>query len=84
MLKNNASFIDKSDRWAAFSEPKLASIQLDGPAQVSSSGEASFDVQVTFKDQPYVQADIKQVKYILYDATGTVVEVGEAAFVSDG
>jgi peptide/nickel transport system substrate-binding protein len=84
VLKNYEKFIDKSDRWSAFSEAKLASIQLDGPAQVSGGSESTFDVTVSFKDQPYAQADIKQVKYILYDATGTVIEVGEADFVSDG
>lgn len=84
VLKQFADSPDPSDEWAAFSEPKLASIQLDGPAQVSGSTESTFDVMVTFKDQPYAQADIKQVKYILYDASGAVVKVGEASFVSDG
>ena len=84
VLKNNNEFVDKADRWAAFSEPKLASIQLDGPAQANAGQEAVFDASVTFKDAAYPQADIQQVKYILYDATGTVVEIGNADFVSEG
>ncbi len=84
VLKNNNDFVDKADRWAAFSEPKLASIQLDGPAQVKAGEEAVFDATVTFKDQPYAQADIQQVKYILYDATSAVVEIGQANFVAEG
>lgn len=84
VLKPNTEFVDKADRWSAFSEPKLASIQLDGPAQVKAGQDAVFDATVTFKDQPYPNADIQQVKYILYDATGTVVEIGNADFVSDG
>jgi peptide/nickel transport system substrate-binding protein len=84
VLKNNTEFVDTADRWAAFSEPKLASIQLDGPAQVKSGEEAVFDASVTFKDEPYSQADIKLVKYILYDTTGAVVEIGEAEFVAEG
>ena len=76
--------MDKADRWASFSEPKLASIQLDGPAQVKAGEEAVFDATVTFKDQPYAQADIQHVKYILYDATGAVVEIGLANFVAEG
>ena len=84
VLKNNNDFVDKADRWAAFSEPKLASIQLDGPAQVKAGEEAVFDATVTFKDQPYAQADIQQVKYILYDATSAVVEIGQANFVDEG
>jgi hypothetical protein len=39
---------------------------------------------VTFKDEPYPQSDILKVKYILYDASGTVVNVGDAQAVEDG
>lgn len=84
VLKNNSNFVDLADRWAAFSEPKLASVQLDGPAQVKAGEEAVFDATVDFKDQPYVSSDIKQVKYILYDTTGAVVEVGNANMLSEG
>ncbi len=31
-----------------------------------------------------LKSDIRQVKYILYDATGAVVNVGDATAVSDG
>ena len=84
VLKNNPEFVDLADRWAEFSEPRLASIQLDGPAQVKSGEEATFDALVNFKDQPYSEADIRDVKYILYDTTGTVVEVGSADMLSEG
>ncbi len=84
VLKNNTDFVDLADRWAAFSEPKLASIQLDGPAQVKSGEEAVFDALVNFKDHPYAQADVKEVKYILYDTTGAVVEVGSADMLTEG
>ena len=84
VLKPNTEFVDKADRWASFSEPKLASIQLDGPAQVKAGQDAVFDATVTFKDQPYAQSDIQFVKYILYDATGTVVDIGLADFVAEG
>jgi hypothetical protein len=84
VLKNNTEFVDTADRWAAFSEPKLATIQLDGDAQVKAGQEAVFDATVTLKDQPYPAADIQRVKYILYDTTGAVVEVGDATEVSEG
>lgn len=84
VLKNNPEFVDLADRWAEFSEPRLASIQIDGPAQVKSGEEATFDALVNFKDQPYSEADIRDVKYILYDTTGTVVEVGSANMLSEG
>ena len=84
VLKNNPEFVDLADRWAEFSEPKLASVQLDGPAQVKAGEEAVFDALVNFKDQPYAEADLKEVKYILYDTTGTVVDVGSAEMLSEG
>jgi hypothetical protein len=84
VLKNNPDFIDLADRWAVFSEPKLATAALDGPGQVKAGEEAVFDAIVNFKDQPYAQADIQSVKYILYDTTGAIVSVGEAEAVADG
>ncbi|HET7145132.1 MAG TPA: hypothetical protein VFI68_14025, partial [Anaerolineales bacterium] len=84
VLKNFTDFVDKSDRWSQFSEPKLATTVLDGPGQVKAGEESIFDVTVSFKDAPYLQSDIARVKYILYDATGAVVEVGDAIAVADG
>jgi len=86
VLKQNVDFVDLSDRWAAFSEPKLATTVLDGPGQVKAGDEAVFDVTVNLKgkDQAYLNSDIKLVKYILYDTTGAVVSVGEAVAVGDG
>jgi peptide/nickel transport system substrate-binding protein len=84
VLKNNTEFPDLADRWSIFAEPKLAQIQLDGPAQVKAGEEAVFDAVVNFKDQPYAEADVKEVKYILYDTTGAVVEVGSANLMSEG
>lgn len=84
VLKNNTEFVDLADRWSVFSEPKLATVLLDGPGQLKAGEEAVFDASVSFKDEPYAQSDIQRVKYILYDATGAVVEVGDASFASEG
>ena len=84
VLKNSGYFTDPSDRWAKFSEPKLATATLDGPTTVKMGDEATFDVTVTYKDAPYTSTDIKLVKYLLYDATGAVVTIGEAKMVSEG
>jgi peptide/nickel transport system substrate-binding protein len=84
VLKNYDEFVDLADRWAIFSEPKLASVQLEGPAQVKAGEEAVFDAKINFKDQPYAEADVKEVKYILYDTTGAVVDVGSASLLTEG
>jgi peptide/nickel transport system substrate-binding protein len=83
-LSHFDDFPDSADRWAGFSEPKLAEATIDGPGQVKIGEEATFDIFVTFKGEPYAQADIKQVKYLLYNATGEVVKVGTAEAAADG
>jgi peptide/nickel transport system substrate-binding protein len=84
-LKNNGWFTDASDRWAKFATPKLASVQLDGPSNVKIGDTATFKVTVTSKGSPYLNSDIKQVKYLLYDATGAVIATGDAkAGTGDG
>jgi len=83
-LKNNADYPDLADRWSTFGEPKLAEAQLDGAGQVKIGDEATFDAFVTFKGEAYPQAEIKQVKFLLYNAKGEVALVGEAEFVTDG
>jgi peptide/nickel transport system substrate-binding protein len=83
-LKNNPDFPDLANRWEVFGEPKLAEAQIDGAGQIKIGDEATFDVFVTFKGDPYPQAEIKQVKFLLYDAKGEVVLVGTAEAVADG
>lgn len=83
-LKNFTDFPDLADTWSQFSEPKRATTVLDGPGQVQIGGEAVFDAYVTFKDEAYLLSDIARVKYILYDAAGAVLEVGDAVAVEDG
>ena len=84
VLKNFADFPDTADRWGQFSEARLATAVVDGPGQLQVGSEETFDITVNFKDQPYSQSDIKEVKYILYDATGAIVKTGVADAVADG
>jgi len=83
-LKNNPDYPDLADRWSNFGEPKLAEAAIDGAGQVKIGDEATFDVFVTFKGEAFPQAEIKQVKYLLYNAKGEVALVGLADFVKDG
>jgi len=83
-LKHFDDYPDLADRWSAFGDPKLATVELDGPGQVKIGEEAKFDVFVTYKDQPYPANEIKQVKYLLYNAKGDIVSVAEAVPVTDG
>jgi peptide/nickel transport system substrate-binding protein len=83
-IKNNGWFTDASDRWASFASPKLANIQLEGPSEVKIGDAVTFSINVTYKGSPYLNTDVQQVKYLLYDATGAVVTSGEATTTGDG
>src|SRR3990170_1635687 len=83
-VKHFADYPDLADRWAGWSTPKLATVELDGPGQVKIGEEATFDVFITFNDEPYATDEIKMVKFLLYNASNEIVKVAEAVAVEDG
>jgi len=83
-LKNFADYPDLADRWANYGEPKLATVEVDGPGMVTIGQEATFDVYVTFGDVAYPADEIKIVKFLLYNAENEIVLVSEAVAVEDG
>jgi len=85
ILQNYTAYPDTPDRWSNFAEPKISVVDITGPAgSVKIGAPATFDIAVTFGGQPYASADLKMVKYILYDATGAVVKSDLATLVSEG
>jgi peptide/nickel transport system substrate-binding protein len=83
-MTRNPDFPYPADTWSKFSSPKIAVVTVDGPAQVTIGQEGDFNVGVTFNNEAYPSAEIKQVKYLLFDATNTIVDTGVATLVSDG
>lgn len=83
-LQRNPDYPDSSSKWAGFAEPKLPVAEVDGPGQVAAGEEATFDVFVTFKGEPYPSAEMTAVKYLVFDAAGTLVTQGDATLVTDG
>ena len=88
VVKNNTAFIDTADRWSRFGQAPLAVAALDGPAQVNIGKDAVFNATITLKSDgtPYASANIKEVKFLIYDAQGATVYVGAGVAVagSDG
>jgi peptide/nickel transport system substrate-binding protein len=85
VLRRNLDFPDPADRWSIFSHPKLASVTVSGPAAVTLGDEALIDISVMAIDgSPYSNADVKHVKYLLFDATGAVAAAGAAASIGEG
>ena len=84
VAKRYEDFPDPADKWSRFGEPMLAVADVLGPGEVSQSASATFDAFVSFKDEPYPQADINSVSYLVYDTEGALVLSGEAVFVAEG
>src|SRR5690606_18425229 len=61
-----------------------ADIEIDGPGRVAAGEEAAFDVYLDVAGEPYAVDDINAVSYLLFDATGAMVDSGEATAVEDG
>ncbi len=78
------AFPDPADRWASFTTPKVAAVTVDGPAQVTIGTEGDFTANVSFNNAAYPSAEIKAVKFLLFDATNTVVDKGDATLVTEG
>jgi peptide/nickel transport system substrate-binding protein len=79
-----ANFPDLADKWARFGAPKVATLEVDGEGSVVLGGEFAFDVYVTFEGEAYPADEIKEVKGLLYDATGQIVSVIDGVLVEDG
>ncbi len=77
-------FPDATDKWSRYGDPKVAEVEVDGEDTIILGGEFSFDVNVTFKGSPYPADEIKEVKGLLYDATGQIVKVIDGVMVEDG
>ena len=84
VMKSYSAYPDTFDRWANFSVPHISVVDITAPASVKIGDVASFDIAVSFDNAPYPQSDIKSVKYLLYDATGTMVSSGLGTAVADG
>jgi peptide/nickel transport system substrate-binding protein len=83
-LKRYEAYPDNAAKWSRFAGAKIAEVQLDGAGQVQIGSEALFDVFIDYKGEPYANADLSDVKYLLFDAKGSLVATGAAEALEDG
>lgn len=83
-LRRNPNYPDLASKWALFGEPMIATVDATGPGTVRRGSEAVFQAEVTFGGDAYLIEHMSEVKYLVYDARGQVVLVGEAEAVADG
>jgi peptide/nickel transport system substrate-binding protein len=84
ILQRYDAYPDAADKWAAFQSAPVPEVIVDGPDSVNIGDEATYDVFVDFEGEPYLADEIMMVKYLVFDATGELVESGEAELVEDG
>ncbi len=84
VLKRYADFPDDSAKWSIFGAPMLATVEIDGDAQVVQGKDASFDAYVTFKDKPYPSGQLEKVEYLVFDENGNMLTRGEAKMTEEG
>jgi peptide/nickel transport system substrate-binding protein len=77
-------FPDPADKWEVFEEPRIAEVELDGPGLVTIGEQAEFEVWVEFAAEPYPADEITEVRYLVFDAAGDLVLVGDAEVDGDG
>jgi len=84
ILQRYETFPDSADKWSRFSSAPIPEVLVDGSDRVTIGDEATYDIYVTFNDEPYAVDDIMMVKYLVFDATGNLANVGDAEAVEDG
>lgn len=84
VLSHYAAHPDLASRWSGFAAPALADIEIDGPGRITIGDEATFDVYLEALGEAYAVDDVDNVTYLLFDATGEMVETGQAEAVEDG
>jgi peptide/nickel transport system substrate-binding protein len=85
VVKNNPEFPDLADRWSKFGIAPMGEAELDGPAQVKIGEETVFTVVLTNRNtgDPYPTADVKEMKFLLYNDKGETVYVGVGVATAD-
>lgn len=83
-LRKFADYPDRADKWAGFAEPKAPKVEVTGPTRVTIGQKADYTVKITFKDKPYLTAELDFVKFLVLDAKGELAIVGEAKAAKDG
>lgn len=84
LLKRYEAYPDPAEKWARFGVPKVATVEVEGPGQVTKGQEAKYDIFVTFEEKPYPADELSSVVYLVFDSQGNLLVKGDAKLVADG
>jgi len=77
-------FPDQPSKWLRFTDPRIPEVDVSGPSRVTTGQAAEFTVAVSFRDEPYAAEDMDFVRFLVLDARGQLVTVGDAQPIQDG
>jgi len=83
-LKRFEDYPYPAGRWDVFAEPMIAEVEIIGSRRVQIGAKAEFDIFVNFDDEPYPTELLDNIKYMVFDASGELVYVGQAVPVLEG
>lgn len=100
VLRRFEGYRDPADRWLGLSTAPIPELVLDGPLVVEAGGPgarndlaaggaegheaAEFRLSLTVEGEPYPEADVQEVSYLLFDGQGALAHRGEARPLGDG
>ncbi|MFC2082423.1 hypothetical protein ACFLSG_00085 [Candidatus Bipolaricaulota bacterium] len=85
VLRNNPDyFLETGHYLGRFDTVAIPDVAATGPATVDIGSEAVFDVSILLDGEAYPAANIKEVIYLLIDATGQIAYDGAGAVAGDG
>jgi peptide/nickel transport system substrate-binding protein len=86
VLRNNPSYFLETGHYVdhGFDNIAIPEVSASGPSAVRVGDEASFEIAITIGDEPCPQEHIREVVYILVDASGQVALEGLGQVISDG
>jgi peptide/nickel transport system substrate-binding protein len=84
VIRRYDGFPDPPDKWLRFTDPRIAEVEVSGPTRVTLGETAQFQVEVSYRGEPYPVDDVEFVRFLLLDARGDLVSVGDAQAVQDG
>ena len=77
-------FPDLPDKWLRFTDPRIPEVDVSGSSRIIAGEAAEFTVAVTFEGEPYAVEDVDFARFLVLDARGQLVIVGDARPVQDG
>ncbi len=83
-LKRFENYPYPASRWARFGSPMMPSVKVDGPKRITAGEAPQFDIYVTFENLPYPTDQIDEVKFLVFDASKSMVTSGVGELYSEG